>query len=105
MFKLIKGLLDRAWNWIKKIFVKILSFFNNIKLWFTERSRLKKLQENEQKIAVGIKEKLENGDYNVVPCIFDKNSNKIDDAEVIISEKLDQETKNKFGDKDMIILS
>jgi len=105
MFEWIKNLLAKAWDWIKKIFVKIINFFANIKSWFTQASRLKKLKEDKNKVAVVIKETLDNGDYNVVNCLFDEETNTLDDAEVVQSEDIDQKTRDSFGNRDMIVLS
>ena len=104
MYEIIEDLLKDAWEYIKKIYLKVINFFKNIVSWFKNKERLKKLEEDKNKTAVIIKEKMKNGEYNVVNCLFDKETNTLDDAEIIQTENLDQETKNKFGHKDMIIL-
>lgn len=108
MFEEIKSLLAEVWEWIKKIVVAIISFARNIISFFRDRNRLRKLQEDQNRIAVSIKEKLENGDYQVVNCLYDKEESKLvtpeEDAEVITSEKLDADTKRNFSGKDMIVL-
>ncbi len=108
MFELIKSLLAPVWEWIKKIIVVIISFFDNIRSFFRDRNRLRKLQESQNRIAVAIKEKLDNGDYQVVNCLYDKADEKLvdpeEDAEVITAEKLDAETKKCFGRKNMVVL-
>ena len=108
MFELIKSLLAEVWEWIKKFVVKIISFFSNIVSFFRDRNRLKKLQEDQNRIAVAIKEKLENGDYQVVNCLYDKEETKLvdpeEDTEVITSGQLDAETKKAFGRKNMLVL-
>lgn len=107
MSELIKSLLAEVWELIKKIVVIIFSFVTNIVSFFRDPSRLRKLQENQNRIAVAIKEKLENGDYQVVNCLYDKEETKLvdpeEDAEVITSGELDAETKHAFGKKDMIV--
>ena len=105
MYEDIKKLLAEAWEYIKKIWLKVVNFLKNIKGWFTEKNRLKKIQEDENKVASVVKEKLENGDYVVINCLFDKETNTLDDAEIMQTEDLDEDTKNKFGNKDMIILT
>ena len=108
MFELIKSLLASVWEWIKKIVVAIISFARNIISFFRDRNRLRKLQEDQNRIAVAIKEKLENGEYQVVNCLFDKQKSELvdpeEDAVVITSGQLDAETLSNFGSKDMIIL-
>ena len=108
MFEEIKSLLAEVWEWIKKIVVAIISFARNIISFFRDRNRLRKLQEDQNRIAVSIKEKLENGDYQVVNCLYDKEESELvtpeEDAEVITSEKLDADTKRNFSGKDMIVL-
>ena len=109
MLELIMEALKAVWNWIKKIFLKILNFFNNIVNWFMDPERLKKIQENKDIIAVAIKQNLENGNYNVVNCLFDTNRGEIvdyeTDAVIIEAEQLDSETLRAFGNKDMIVLN
>lgn len=108
MFELIKSLLNKVWDFIKKIFVKIVSFLRNIAAFFKDPNRLQKLQADQNRIAVAIKEKLDNGDYQVVNCLYDKDDCTLvtpeADAEVITSEDLDAETRKIFGRKDMVVL-
>lgn len=101
-------LLRKIWDFIKKIFLKVVNWTKNIVGFFMDQQRLKKLQEEKNTIAIVIKEKLENGQYNLVKCLYNKE---IDDvvyketyAEGIEAESLDEETKQKFGDKDMLII-
>ena len=108
MFELIKSLLAKVWDWIKKIAVAIFSFVTNIVSFFKDRNRLKKLQEDQNRIAVAIKEKLDNGDYQVVNCLFDKEDVKLVDPEedslVVTSKQLDADTEKAFGSKDMLVV-
>lgn len=108
MFELIKSLLAKVWEWIKKIVVAIISFVSNIVSFFRDRNRLKKLQEDQNRIAVAIKEKLDNGDYQVVNCLYDKQETELvtpeEDAMVITSRQLDAEIQRNFGNKDMLVL-
>ena len=100
-------LLRKAWEFVKKIILKIVDFAKNIVSFFRNPERLNKLKEDRDLIAVSIKENLENGQYKVVNCLYDKVLDDIveTDAVGIGAEKLDKETKQKFGNKDMIILS
>lgn len=93
----------------KKIFLKIVNFVTNIVSFFKDPQRLKKLQEDKNRIAISIKENLDNGKFNVVNCLYDKTTEEIVDMETdalgINAESLDEETKQHFGDKDMIVLN
>ena len=98
--------IEEVWDYLKKIFVKILNFFNNIVSWFKDPKRLRKLHKDQNKIAFAIKQKLSNGDYNVVTGIFDQETGEVleEDTVVYETEKLDKETAKHFGKKDLIIL-
>ena len=102
-------LLRKIWDGIKKIILKIVDFAKNIVSFFKDPQRLKKLQEDKNRIAISIKENLENGQYNLVNCLYDKTTEEIVDMETdalgMNAENLDEETKQKFGNKDMIVLS
>lgn len=102
----------RAWRWIKKVVLAIIRFVDNVVSWFEDPNRLRELQEDMDNIAVVVKEKLENGDYKVVKCLFNKREGKIvgrEEAsnqyiEGMTSDNLDEKTKRSFGNKDMIVL-
>ena len=102
-------LLRKAWEFIKKIFLKIVNFVTNIVSFFKDPQRLKKLQEDKNRIAISIKENLNNGQYNMLNVLYDKTTEEIIDMETdalgINAESLDEETKQHFGDKDMIVLN
>ena len=108
MLEAIKRLLADVWDLIKKIFVAIFSFIENIRNFFRDPSRLRKLQENQNRIAVSIKEKLDNGDYQVVNCLYDEVDEKLvspeTDCEAVTSQQLDKETKEVFGRKSMLVV-
>ena len=104
MFEFIKRALRAVWNTLKKIVLKILNFFKNIVSWFRDPRKLEKLKEDKDQIAVVIKEKLANGDYEVINVLYNKNDNTVTDAEVMSTGDIDQETRNNFKDKDMLIL-
>lgn len=105
-------LIIRAWRWIKKIVLAIIRFVDNIVSWFEDPNRRRELQKDMDNIAVVVKEKLDNGDYRVVKCLFDKREGKIVGREEssnryvegMTSDGLDEKTKRNFGDKDMIVL-
>lgn len=100
--------LEKTWKKIRKIIVQILSFTNHILKFFKNPDRLKKLQEDRNKLAISIKEKLDNGEYRVVNCLFDRLEEDIidfeDEAIGIAAEELDQQTENLFGDREMVII-
>ena len=108
MYETILAALKAVWAFLKKVFVKICSFVGNIISFFKDRDRLRKLQEDRNRIAVSIREKLASGEYNVVNCLFDKATDEVvdaqTDAEVIEAEGLDDESMRNFGDKDMIVI-
>ena len=102
-------LLRSIWDFIKRIFVRVINFTRNIVSFFKDPNRLRKLKEDSNKIAVSVKQNLDNGNYKVVNCLFDKSSNTVVDLENqaigIEAEDLDASTEECFGGKDMIILS
>ena len=102
-------LLRKIWDVIKKFFVKVVNFAKHIKNFFKNTLRLNKLNKDKNTIAVAIKENLENGEYNIVTCLYDKEKEDITDLQTdamgIEAEELDEETKQHFGNKDMIILN
>ena len=104
----IKKLLRDVWEFIKKIFVKVINFFKNIVNWFQEPDRLKKIQSDKKVIAVAIKENLEKGNYNVVNCLYNQETEELvdvkEDVLSITAEQLDSQTSSYFGKKEMIIV-
>lgn len=108
MFQLIKETLAEIWDFLKKIVLRIISFFKNIVGFFKDPTRFRKLQQNRNNIAVVIKEKLADGDYQVVNCLFNKEEgtlvNPEEDALVMTSGELDNTTQTQFKGKDMIVL-
>ena len=104
----IKDALKAVWDLIKKISVKILNWAKNIVSWFQDPQRLGKLKDKRETIAVSIKENLENGNFNVINCLYDKESSELIDIEEdtlsIEATSLDRESILNFGDKEMLIL-
>lgn len=104
----IWDLLRAAWDWLKKIVLRIINFFKNIAAFFRDRRRLRKIQQNKKIIATAIKENLENGNVNVINCLFDTEEGELVDeeidAQVMTAENMDEQTKANFGDKDMLVL-
>lgn len=93
---------------IKKFFVKVLNFMKNILSFFRNRNRLRKLKEDSDIMAISIKDNLNNGNYHIVNCLYNKELEEITDLEEdtigIETEQLDNQTKNYFGNKNMIVL-
>lgn len=100
--------IDALGNAVVRFFRTVVRFFENIAGFFKNKGRLAKLRRNGNLLAVSVKRNLENGNYNVVNCLFNTKtgelSNPEEDAEVIESEDLDATTEAQFGDKDMIVL-
>lgn len=100
--------LKSIWDFINKIFVTVLNFVQNILNFFKNPSRLKKLKQDSNKLAIAIKENLDNGEYRVVNCLFDKEEQTIvdmnDEAQGIEAKDMDYQTERTFGNRDMIIL-
>ena len=51
-------LLRAIWDFIKKIVVKIINFFNNIMKFFKNPQRLNKLKQNKNILAISIKDEI-----------------------------------------------
>ena len=109
MFELIKSALQAVWDFLKKVWVKVCSFIKNIVGFFKNPQRLQKLKENQNLVAVAIKEKLDSGEFQMVNCLFNKEEGTLEtpeeDALVVTSEELDPQLKRAFGNKDMIVLT
>lgn len=101
--------VKEIWDKIKKIVLKILSFIKNILSFFKQKHRAEMLRKHKDLLAVTVKDRLANGDYRVINCLFNKATNKIVsmemDAQGYKAERLDSETQEHFGDKDMLILT
>lgn len=111
-------LLKKAWDFIKKIKVKLFSFTNNIINFFKAKiATLRKTRPDTKAIAVKIKKQFENGEYNTIDVgldeetvvanvFYDLDKEEIIEgfSEIVRAEKLDEETIRNFGDKEMIVL-
>lgn len=110
MFGNVISFFKKVWEELKRfgkwLLEKILNFVRNIRDFFHEKRRLKLLRERAEVIAASIKEKLENGNYGVVNCLYDTVTGDIYNMEAqdIEAEQLDDETIRNFGDKEMIVL-
>lgn len=99
----IASLLLDIWESIKKTFVRVLKFFKNIVNWFRSDGRMKKVQQEKNLVANTIKMKLGQKDY-AVANIFNTETNEMEDVEAFEYEELDEETKSRFGNKDMVVI-
>ena len=109
MFDIIMDALRAVWDWLKRIWVKICSFLRNIVSFFKNPQRLEKIKKDKNTIAVAIKQNLDNGEFNVINCLANKETGELvnpeEDAEIIQAENLDAQTMQNFGDKDMLVLA
>lgn len=100
--------LELVWECIEWIFLPVIRFVENIVSFFTEDGRLEEIQRNKDLLAVAIKRDLENGNYNVVNCLFNERTGKVVDYEenalAIESPEMDATARRHFRDKDLLIL-
>ncbi|WP_104682252.1 hypothetical protein [Helicobacter felis] len=101
----IWGFFVRIWNAVKRFFIRLLQFSQHIISWFKNPSRLRQLEQDKRLLAVAIKERLENGNYGVVKCLYNKQTEGVEEkADGIASEQVDAETQKHFGNQEMIVL-
>lgn len=115
MIEAIRRLLKRAWNFLKKVFTTIVDFIKNIYGFFKAKwySVIKK-HPKAVGISLKIKDHIKNGDFNtinlsedmIVNTFYDQDTGNIieEETEVISYESLDETTKQKFGDKEMLTI-
>lgn len=118
----MKSFLLRVWDSLKKIWTRIVNFFNHIANWFRAKYReviyrrpnalpiVMKMEENLKTrnystADIGLKKSVAN-EKSVVKTFYDRSTGEIlvDHTEVVEYVDLDAETKNRFGNKDMLIL-
>ena len=122
LFETLKSFLLRVWDSLKKIWTRIVNFFNHIANWFRAKYReVIYRRPNALPIVMKIEEGLKTGNYStadiglkksvtneksVVKTFYDRSTGEIlvDNTEVVEYVDLDAETKNRFGNKDMLIL-
>lgn len=115
MLKALKALMKKAWNWLKKVFVKILDFLKNLLAFFKSKynSVLKK-RPNAVGVSYKIKEKFESGDFNeisldsgcIINTFYDQETGVIieEDTEIVIYDDLDSQTASQFRNQDMLVI-
>lgn len=109
MIDLILGLCSALGKFIVKIWRRVVSFVQNIVGFFKDPHRLELLKRDKNLIATTIRQKLDTGDYKVVSCLFDKETNSViateeGDIQEVESEFLDEQTRREFGNKDLLVL-
>ena len=108
MYCLFKKLWEALKSLGKWLLTRVLNFAKNIKAFFVDRMQRAILQKNKEVIACSIKEKLNNGNYGVVNCLYNQETEDVvsmDYATEVEAEQLDAETALHFGNKDMIVLT
>lgn len=75
-------LLKAIWDRIKKFFVKVLNFAKNILGFFKNPKIFNKLVNNNNLMAISIKENLKDGNFRVVNCLYDEITEDITDIEM-----------------------
>lgn len=92
----------------KIIFKALLSFKINILSFFKSPERYKKIKENRNYLPFVLREKMKNGDYNVIEGVFDEEKDDLVDIEKETQgfecECLDSELNGHFGNKDLVFL-
>lgn len=125
MFKKIKSLWNRfvrkkttqiSWqqNIVKELHNKIdTTKVKNLTLedvvsFFKQPKVLEKLQEDQNRIAVAIKEEIDDNSISVILCIYSQNDSTLVTPETAArrfeAEKLSEDLISIFGNKDMIVL-
>lgn len=115
MLEKIRELLIRVWKFLKKIYEKVVSFIQNIVVFFKSKyDRIIRKYPNATAVSLKIKAILESGDhstiklndYQIINAFYDKDSGEIllDESQVISYESLDEQTKESFADKELIVI-
>lgn len=81
-----------------KVIVYTLSMARN---WIRERIGSFR---NRQIVTGAVKERLDNGDFKIVPFIFDSKIEKIVDATGVEAEILDYDLESAFGNKNVALI-
>lgn len=61
--------VKKVWDLLKAIQVDMI-VLKRLVAWFKDPGRLQRLKQNKKVIATSIKERLDNGEYGVVNCLF-----------------------------------
>jgi len=107
LFDVIWQAAKAVWNFIVKIVVAVCGYVQNICKYFRDYARQERLKDPDV-VAVSVRKHLDNGDYNVINCLYDEAEAKVvdpEDMEVITADSLDEETMARFGKHDVLVLS
>lgn len=134
LFETLKSFFLRVWDSLKKIWTRIVNFLRDITNWFTARYNevinrypradavLLKIEEtiqsrdyNTYDIGMKIQGNFNSGAYStknvglkrgLVKTFYDHATGKIleDQTEIIEYDQLDAETRNSFGNEEMLVL-
>lgn len=102
-----KEIIGKIAQFVRALVIHLLSFVKHIVNWFKDPKRLANLRNNKDIIAVSLKENLDNGNFNVVDCLYNKATEEvvdISDSALYEAEDLDSKAENAFGDKPMVVL-
>lgn len=75
--------------------------------YFKKPRRIKLLHEDSENLAIAVKEEFDGGLLRVSCCVFNKSSNtvtNIDDIAIFQAQRLEDDLKEVFGEKQMIVL-
>lgn len=109
----------KIYNSLKKIFLALFEFVKHLINWFKARFyRIKEKHPNIKAISLIIKNNLASDNYNqldlfnddkerIVHTFYDEDTGEIivEETEVALADKLDDETKANFTGKDMLVLN
>jgi hypothetical protein len=84
---------------IPLLVVTTLRFLSHIRQWFRDRINLM----FSGRVAIGLKERLRNGQYSYVQGVFDVNTEKLIAAQKYQANKLDQELMQAHGREDLVV--
>ena len=115
-------IISQAWKeiikFVKKVWTKTLNFLEHVKNFFLNLKNQEKLKDTHKALAIKIDELLKDDkNYNtvniglntnqVLNTVYDTVTGTIDyeNSQLIDAETLDDETKEHFGDKPIIILT
>lgn len=120
MLYILIDFFKKAWDFIKKIAVAVFNFLANLVNWFKARyNRVKQKHPNIKAVSVKLKSLMDQGQYNEISIGLDDNKDYIantfydestgeiieEETEIIEAGKLDEETKSRFGNREMIVLT
>jgi len=120
MLDILIDFFKKAWDFIKKIAVAVFNFLANLVNWFKARyNRVKQKHPNIKAVSVKLKSLMDQGQYNEISIGLDDNKDYIantfydestgeiieEETEIIEAGKLDEETKSRFGNREMIVLT